>query len=69
MNERDQYLFRALRQAEIEAAHCLIPKEQGPFEAHPRLAIDTRLPFRLGPTKEGINGTVLLKSRCDIDAI
>lgn len=52
MNESDQYLFRALRQEEIKAGHLLIPKGQGPFEAHPRLAIDTRLPFRLGPTVE-----------------
>jgi hypothetical protein len=30
----------------------LIPKGQRPFKADPRLDIDTRLPFVLGPTEE-----------------
>ncbi|HSA85791.1 MAG TPA: hypothetical protein VLE46_06395 [Nitrospira sp.] len=46
------FLYRALRAAEIEADCVLIPKDQGPFEANPRLGIDTRLPFALGPTEE-----------------
>ena len=46
------FLYRALRAAEIEAGCVLIPKNQRPFEADPRLGIDTRLPFVLGPTEE-----------------
>jgi hypothetical protein len=49
---QQQYLYRALRQEEIEAGNILIPKSQEPFEANPRLGIDTRLPFIIGPTKE-----------------
>lgn len=46
------FLYRALRVAEIEAGYVLVPKAQGPFEAGPRLGIDTRLPFVLGQTEE-----------------
>ena len=41
-----QYLYRALRDAEIQAGSILIPKQVGQFIAHPRLPIT--LPFRLG---------------------
>ena len=47
-----QFLYRALRSEEIEAGNILIPKGQGPFTAHPRLGIDTRLPFVLVATEE-----------------
>ena len=50
MNEK--YLYRALRAEEIEAGNILIPKLQDLFRANPRLGIDTRLPFALGPTEE-----------------
>ncbi len=46
------FLYRALRADEIEAGCVLIPKGQEPFEAHPRLGIDTRLPFVLGRTEK-----------------
>src|SRR5262245_22589396 len=46
------FLYRALRKAEVDAGYILIPKGQGPFLAEPRLDIDTRLPFILGPTEE-----------------
>ncbi|MDK2742178.1 MAG: hypothetical protein NDI90_04630 [Nitrospira sp. BO4] len=46
------FLYRALRSDEIEAGCVLISKTQGSFEAGPRLGIDTRLPFALGPTEE-----------------
>jgi hypothetical protein len=52
MSNESKYLFRALRREEIEAGNVLIPKGQGPFQADPRLGIDTRLPFKLGPTEE-----------------
>lgn len=47
---KERYLYRALRQEEIDADYTLIPKSQEPFESHPRLGIDTRLPFVLGAT-------------------
>lgn len=43
-------LFRALREAEIEAGNVLIPKSQAPFLAHPRLPLV--LPFTLGEREE-----------------
>ena len=43
-------LFRALREAEIEAGNILIPKSQAPFLAHPRLPLV--LPFTLGEREE-----------------
>ena len=48
----DNLLYRALRTEEIAAGNLLIPKGQGPFSENPRLGIDTRLPFVLGPTDE-----------------
>jgi hypothetical protein len=51
MSDAGRYLYRALRRDEI-AQRVLIPKEQEPFAANPRLGIDTRLPFTLGPTPE-----------------
>jgi len=48
----DNLLYRALRNEEVEAGIVLIPKGQGPFAVDPRLDIDTRLPFVLGPTDE-----------------
>jgi hypothetical protein len=51
MSDASHYLYRALRPEEI-ARGVLIPKSQEPFTADPRLAIDTRLPFILGPTTE-----------------
>ncbi|MBL7163434.1 MAG: hypothetical protein ISS57_12575 [Anaerolineales bacterium] len=47
-----QFLYRSLRPEEINAGNILIPKVQGVFFAEPRLGIDTRLPFVLGPTQE-----------------
>jgi hypothetical protein len=52
MKNNNRYLYRALRIEEIEAGYVLIPKSNGPFRAGPRLGIDTRLPFILGPTTE-----------------
>jgi hypothetical protein len=49
---KNQFLYRALRSEEIVAGNLLIPKSSDPFLAHPRLDIDTRLPFILGPTEE-----------------
>ncbi len=49
---KDSNLYRALRKEEIEAGNVLIPKLQTPFKSHPRLGIDTRLPFRLGEYEE-----------------
>ena len=46
------YLYRALRPEEIEQGYVLIPKSQNPFKEHPRLGIDTRLPFKLGEQEE-----------------
>ena len=51
MADANRYLYRALRPVEI-SERVLIPKAQEPFAAHPRLGIDTRLPFVLGPTPE-----------------
>jgi hypothetical protein len=41
-----RFLYRALREAEIQAGGVLIPKKTELFIAHPRLPIT--LPFRLG---------------------
>jgi hypothetical protein len=49
---KENYLYRALRPEEIEAGYILIPKSQELFKSDPRLDIDTRLPFVLGPTEE-----------------
>ena len=49
---QERFLYRALRQEEINAGNILIPKGQGPFVAEPRLGIDTRLSFVLGPTEK-----------------
>jgi hypothetical protein len=49
---KENYLYRALRPEEIEAGYILIPKSQEQFESEPRLEIDTRLDFELGPTEE-----------------
>jgi len=46
------YLYRALRPEKINNGCILIPKSQNPFMAHPRLEIDTRLPFQLGEQEE-----------------
>jgi hypothetical protein len=46
------YLYRALRLEEIDKGCILIPKSQNPFRVHPRLGIDTRLPFKLGEQEE-----------------
>jgi hypothetical protein len=46
----DQSLYRALRQAEIDAGNILIPKGQKPFVAPLRLPF--RLPAQLGDTVE-----------------
>ena len=43
-------LFRALREAEIEAGNILLPKSQAPFLAQPRLPLV--LPFTLGEREE-----------------
>jgi len=51
MADANRYLYRALRPVEI-SERVLIPKAQEPFAADPRLGIDTRLPFVLGPTSE-----------------
>jgi hypothetical protein len=48
----EKYLYRALRKEEIELGYVLFPKNQEPFKANPRLDIDTRFPFVLGPTTE-----------------
>ncbi|PIW34158.1 MAG: hypothetical protein COW28_00725 [bacterium (Candidatus Ratteibacteria) CG15_BIG_FIL_POST_REV_8_21_14_020_41_12] len=52
MDECYKYLYRALRKEEVNAGNILIPKSQGPFRSHPRLSIDTNLPFWLGERKE-----------------
>lgn len=49
---KSDFLYRALRQPEIDAGFVLIPKSQETFEALPRLGIDTRLPFVLGKTED-----------------
>jgi hypothetical protein len=49
---KEKYLYRALRFIEVEAGCILIPKSQETFAADPRLDIDTRFPFILGPTEE-----------------
>lgn len=46
------FLYRALRLEEIEKGYMLIPKSQNPFRLHPRLGIDSRLPFKLGEQEE-----------------
>lgn len=51
MIDAKHYLYRALRPLEISQG-VLIPKSQDAFAAHPRLGIDTRLPFVLAPTTE-----------------
>ncbi len=51
MND-SRYLYRALRKEEIDAGYVLIPKSQKPFQNHPRVGIDTRLPFKLGEQEE-----------------
>lgn len=43
-------LYRALRDAEIEAGKVLIPKSQAPFRAYPKLPLV--LPFTLGEREE-----------------
>lgn len=43
-------LYRALRDAEIEAGNILIPKIQAPFRANPKLP--QVLPFKLGDREE-----------------
>jgi hypothetical protein len=43
-------LYRALRDAEIEAGNILIPKGQAPFRANPKLPLV--LPFTLGEREE-----------------
>lgn len=43
-------LYRALRDAEIEAGNILIPKSQAPFRANPKLPLV--LPFKLGEREE-----------------
>jgi hypothetical protein len=52
LNDSIKYLYRALRKVEIEQGNILIPKGQSPFKQHPRLGVDTRLPFKLAPTEE-----------------
>ncbi len=44
------YLYRALRQEEIQQNYILIPKSQKPFLSHPRLGMGTYLPIQLGQT-------------------
>jgi hypothetical protein len=43
-------LYRALRDAEIDAGNILIPKSQAPFRAYPKLPLV--LPFPLGEREE-----------------
>lgn len=45
-------LYRALRKEEISAGNILIPKVIKPFKNHPRMGIDTHLPFMLGEQEE-----------------
>ena len=52
MDKHNKYLYKGLRKEEIDAWNILIPKSQGPFRSHPRLGIDTRLPFVLGEAEE-----------------
>jgi len=52
MKSKQIYLYRALRNEEIEAGIVLIPKQQRAFEDWPQLGLDTTLPFVLGPTEK-----------------
>jgi hypothetical protein len=52
VEKENKYLYRALRKEEIDAGNILIPKSIESFKSHPRLGIDTRLPFVLGEKEE-----------------
>lgn len=43
---KHQFLYRALRPAEIQADHSLIPKESVEFKSDPAFGIDTTFPFK-----------------------
>ena len=54
MNEHNKYLYRALREEEIDAGNILIPKSKGPFRSDRKFGIDMIFPFEFDNVKNAV---------------